>query len=329
MKRLRVIGLVLAIACNPAAGQQNTAIIEYSDMCDASAAAAISADMFIVANDEDNVLRVCRRGEPRLVLAFSLDQFLRPDPDEPEADIEGATRLDDQIYWVTSHGQNKNGKNRPSRHRLFASTVTVRDGKVTLTSVGTAHRDLRADLIAAPQLEKYNLKVAATIAPEDPGGFNIEGLTAAPDGRLLLGFRNPITEKDKALLVPIENPKEVILGKKTKIGMPIEIVLDGRGIRSIEFSQERDLYFIVAGPYGDVGSFALYTWSGRPGNEPEIIEGVDLGTLNVEAIYFAPGDKMHLQAISDDGDRKINGKDCKKVDRKAQSFRAMSLIIPR
>ncbi|MCK1481411.1 DUF3616 domain-containing protein [Bradyrhizobium sp. 193] len=325
MKRLRVIGLILAMTCNTAAGQQNAAIIEYSDMCDASAAAAISADLLIVANDEDNVLRVYRRGQPKVAQAFSLDQFLRPDPDEPEADIEGATRI---IYWITSHGQNKNGKDRPSRHRLFATTVAVQDGKVTLTPVGTAYRDLRSDLIAAPQLGKYDLTVAATIAPEDPGGFNIEGLAATPDDRLLLGFRNPITEKGKALVVPIGNPKEVILGKKAQIGMPIEIVLDGKGIRSIEFNQERNLYFIVAGPYGDVGSFALYTWSGQPEKDPGIVKGVDLGTLSVEAIYFAPGDNMQLHIISDDGGRKINGKDCKKVDPKAQSFRAMSLIIP-
>lgn len=56
MKRLRVIGLVLAITCNTAAGQQNAAIIEHSDICDASAVVAISANMFIVANDEDPVL---------------------------------------------------------------------------------------------------------------------------------------------------------------------------------------------------------------------------------------------------------------------------------
>lgn len=56
MKRLRVTGFVLAITCNTAAGQQNTAIIQYSDVCDASAAAAISAEMFIVASDENKVL---------------------------------------------------------------------------------------------------------------------------------------------------------------------------------------------------------------------------------------------------------------------------------
>ncbi|MBT1510272.1 DUF3616 domain-containing protein [Bradyrhizobium sp. SRL28] len=313
--------------CNTAAGQQNAPINEYSGICDASATAPLSGDMFVVANDEDNVLRVYRFGEPNVVRAFSIDQFLRPDPDEPEADIEGATRIGDQIYWVTSHGQNKNGKDRPSRHRLFATTVAVQDGKVTLTPAGTAYTNLRVDLIAAPQLAKYKLMVAATLAPEEPGGFNIEGLAATADGRLLLGFRNPITD-GKALIVPIENPKEVVMGKKAQIGMPIEIMLDGRGIRSIEFNPERNLYFIAAGPPNDVGTFATYTWSGRPGKDPEIIKGMNLGILNVEAIFFAPGDKTHLHVISDDGGRKIGGTDCKKVDPKAQSFRAMSLIIP-
>ena len=46
----------------------------------------------------------------------------------------------------------------------------------------------------------------------------------------------------------------------------------------------------------------------------------------MEAIFFALGDKTHLHLISDDGGRKIGGKDCKKLDPKAQSFRAMSLM---
>ncbi|MFG3592483.1 DUF3616 domain-containing protein [Bradyrhizobium sp. RDI18] len=315
------------MSCNTTASQQNASINEYSGICDASAAAALSAEMFVVANDEDNLLRVYRFDEPNVVQAFSLDQFLKPDPDEPEADIEGASRIGDQIYWITSHGQSRKGKDRPSRHRLFATTVAIQDGKVTLTPVGTAHTNLRADLIAAPQLAKYNLTVAATLAPEDSGGFNIEGLAAAPDGRLLLGFRNPITD-GKALVVPIENPKEVVMGKKAQIGMPLEIMLNSRGIRSIEFNSERSLYFIVAGPHDEVGSFAPYTWSGRPGQEPEIINGMNLGALNVEATFFAPGDRTHLHVISDDGGHKISGTDCKKVDPKAQSFRTMSLIIP-
>ena len=34
----------------------------------------------------------------------------------PEADIEGATRVQDRVYWITSHGANNDGEVRPSRH---------------------------------------------------------------------------------------------------------------------------------------------------------------------------------------------------------------------
>lgn len=73
MKRLRVIGFVLAITCNAAAGQQNIAIIEYSDACDASAAAAISAEMFIVASDENKVLclKNCMKSRPESAKLWS------------------------------------------------------------------------------------------------------------------------------------------------------------------------------------------------------------------------------------------------------------------
>ena len=219
MTRLGFIGLVLAMSCNTAAGQLNAPINEYLGICDASAAAPLSADMFVVANDEDNVLRVYRFGEPSVVQAFSLDQFLKPDPDEPEADIEGAARIDDQIYWVTSHGQNKDGKDRPSRHRLFATTVAFQDGKVTLTPAGTAYTNLRADLITAPQLAKYKLMVAARSHLKSQVGLTSKVWPQRPMVALLLGFRNPITD-GKALIVPIENPKEVITGKKAQIGMP-------------------------------------------------------------------------------------------------------------
>jgi hypothetical protein len=295
-------------------------------MCDASAAVSLAPDMFVVANDEDNVLRVYRRGEPNAAQTFPLDSFLKPDPEEPETDLEGAARIGDQIYWITSHGQNKKGKDRSSRHRLFATTVAIQDGKVSLTSSGIPYIDLRGDLIKAPQLAKYKLADAAKLAPEEPNGFNIEGLAATPDGRLLVGFRNPIPA-GKALVVPINNPKDVVNGKKAEIGMPIELALEARGIRSMEYSAEHSRYFLAAGPFNDVGSFALYTWSGQPKEDPEIVKGVDFGELSPEAIFFDSGNKTSLHTLSDDGDRKIEKKDCKKIDNKDQRFRAMTVTL--
>jgi hypothetical protein len=326
MKHLPIIALVLLAPCGTAASQQKAPIVEYFGMCDASAAVSLSAEMFVVASDEDNVLRVYRRGKPDVVQTVPLDSFLKPDPDEPEADIEGAARIDDQIYWITSHGQNKKGKDRSSRHRLFATTVAVQDGKVSLTPSGSPYTDLRSDLIKAPQLAKYKLNDAATLAPEEPNGFNIEGLAATPDGRLLIGFRNPIRE-GKALVVPINNPKEVVNGKKPEIGMPVDLALKARGIRSMEYSPERERYLVVAGPFNDEGSFALYMWSEQSKEDPKIVKGVDFGQLNPEAIFFDAGDKTRLHILSDDGGRKIKNKDCKKIDSKEQRFRATTLTL--
>jgi Protein of unknown function (DUF3616) len=324
MKKLTVTTLALAAWCGTAAAQQ--APLEYSGICDASAAVAVGQDMFIVASDEDNVLRLYRRGEPNVKQSFPLDSLLKPDPENPEADLEGAARIGEDVYWIGSHGQNKNGKDRPSRLRLFATRVTVQDGKVALRPVGMPYTSLRDDLIAAPQLAKYDLSAAANSAPEAPGGFNIEGLAATPDDRLLVGFRNPIT-RGMALLVPIENPKEIVEGKMAKIGMPIELPLEGRGIRSIEFSQERNGYVLIAGPHDDTGTFALYTWSGQPGEQPEMLTNVNLGSLSPEAVLFEPGDKASVQVFSDDGGRKMGQSDCKDVDPQAQRFRGMSLTI--
>ena len=116
--------------------QQNIGIIEYPGMCDPSAAVAISDTLFIVASDEDNVLRVYSRENPGTPQEFDLSSFLRPDKDHPEVDIEGATRIDNRIFWIGSHGRSKGGKRRPSRHRLFATTVTIVDDEVRVKPVG-------------------------------------------------------------------------------------------------------------------------------------------------------------------------------------------------
>ncbi|GAI56453.1 unnamed protein product, partial [marine sediment metagenome] len=101
-------------------------VLIYYGMSDASAAVAVSEKMFAVADDEDNVLRVYKTTPPSLpVFSYDLTSFLGIEPGHPEADIEGATMLDDTIYWITSHGRNTDGKMRPNRYRFFAVKVKV------------------------------------------------------------------------------------------------------------------------------------------------------------------------------------------------------------
>src|SRR4030088_2007076 len=78
---------------------QRFAVVEYPGMCDPSAAQAISDSLFIVASDEDNVLRVYARDNPGAPQRFDLNSFLKPDEDHPEADIEGVTQIGELIFW--------------------------------------------------------------------------------------------------------------------------------------------------------------------------------------------------------------------------------------
>lgn len=323
-----IAAILLAASCGPAGAQAGPSIVEYSGMCDASAAVALDKDIFIVASDEDNVLRVYRRGESAATQSVPLDAYLEVgDPKHPEADLEGAARIGDTIYWISSHGQNKDGKERPNRHRLFATTIAIESGTIKITPSGKPYRKLRSDLIAAPQLAKFKLDAAAARAPESKDGLNIEGLAAAPDGRLMVGFRNPL-RKGKALIVAIDNPQEVVQGQPARIGAAAKLDLDHRGIRSIEWNEARSRYLIVAGPYNDDGTFALYAWSGKPGDAAAKVRGIDFRKFNPEAMFIESGDSTRVHILSDDGGLKIDGKDCKKIAPDRRHFRGTTLSLP-
>ena len=134
----------------------------YFGMCDASAAAPLGTRGFIVANDEDNVLRAFSRQQGGTAKTeLDLNEFLRPDPKNPETDIEGATWLDKRIFWITSHGRNKDAELRMSRHRLFATEfVRGKDGQTTVRGSGKAYRFLLDDLLLSTKFRKYKLAKA-------------------------------------------------------------------------------------------------------------------------------------------------------------------------
>src|SRR5262245_11743854 len=125
---LGAIVVAASWACEP--GSRPSAPLTYFGMCDASAAVALGATLFIVANDEDNVIRVYRRQPAAMpVSSFDLTAFLRVNRKQGESDLEGAARIRDRIYWIASHGRNAKGEASPNRQRFFATTVGV-DGEV-------------------------------------------------------------------------------------------------------------------------------------------------------------------------------------------------------
>lgn len=287
--------------------------------CDASAGVAVSSNLFLVANDEDNLLRVYRRDQSGPAMqGFATGEFLHVDPQRPESDIEGAARVGDRIYWITSHGRNRQGEARESRQRFFATTAKVNEqGRVELRTVGRPYARLLNDLIADARLAKFRLGAAALLAPKEPGGLNIEGLCATPEGELLIGFRNPIPG-DRALIVPLKNPGELLEGRPARFGDPVLLDLGGRGVRDLALVGGR--YLIIGGSFEGRGKFHLYSWAGGTNAAQKISEAKFKGA-NPEALLSYPGTPDgEFQIVSDDGTRQIAGEDCKLIKDPARKW---------
>ena len=324
---LAALAATVAVGMAPGLGWGRTAppVSRYSGLCDASAAVFVAPSRFVVANDEDNTLRIYQTGTPEPQPGeVDLEPFLGIQGDKREADLEGATRIDGRIYWIGSHGASAKGKERPNRHRLFATDLASGPTGIELRPVGVPFRDL-IPALAGVAVVGFDPVAAGREAPESPGGLNIEGLTRTPDGKLLIGLRNPIPH-GMALLVPLDNPAGLVEGREPPaLGPPIPLDLGGLGVRSMEYSDALGEYLIVAGTFDDSGRFALYRWSGRPSDRPVAIPEVDLQGLRPEALAVAPGENRIL-LLSDDGSLPVGGTPCKDlINPRDRSFRATTL----
>jgi len=317
----KVVFSILVYCAVPAIGAANTEsareILTYYGASDASAAVSVSEDTFVVADDENNVLRFYKTNQAGLpVFSYDLTEFLDIEPEHPEADIEGATMVGDRIYWITSHGRNRDGKIRPNRYRFFATKLAVQNQDITIRPVGTPCKTFIHRLIKTPAVRDLGLDRATRfdainlkkLAPKKEG-LNIEGLCASPDGKIMyIGFRNPRPVNRKtgfaeALLIPLNNAKQVIEGSQKPIfGEPILWDLKGCGIRSMEYSHFHKAYFIIAGPHNEESIFALYRWSGEKGTPPSLVQQIDTDkyNLNPEALVTFKNSAGFL-ILSDDG----------------------------
>nr|WP_316643483.1 DUF3616 domain-containing protein [uncultured Roseateles sp.] len=317
MRALHLVNRLCCLLALTVAVQVQASTEVYRGLCDASAAEALDAQHFVVASDESNVLSIYQRGRPEAVATVPLADFL--DSGDKESDIEGAAMVGTRIYWISSHGRNKNAKERPERYRFFATDIDAAKRPPGLKPVAKPYKKLLDDLIAADSLKAFKLAAAAKLAPEAPGGLNIEGLAALPDGRLLIGFRNPIPN-GKALLVPLENPAELLEGKAARFGEPVLLALRNRGVRSIE--RVGNEFLIVAGPTADKGTFSLYHWSGKAGDAPKLAQGLDFADLRPEALFDIGGGQV--QILSDDGGIETGGVACKDIKKPAElAFRSI------
>jgi hypothetical protein len=305
--------------------------VSYHGMCDASAGVAVGKGLFAVGNDEDNTLRVYRAGTGTgteggsPVTSTDLSTFLRVETKFPESDLEGAAWLGRHVFWITSHGRNREGKYRESRHRFFATTVEETGDTVRLAPTGVPYRRLLRDLTHDGRFAQFHLSEASKLPPKHPAALNIEGLCATPEGSLLIGFRNPIPF-GRALLVPLLNPEHVILGLPAQLGSPILLNLGGQGIRDLGYWSGK--YVIVAGSADAEGVSRLFLWEGL-GKEPSLLAGVDFRDFNPEALVIYPENTRAFQVLSDDGTKLFGDVECKKLTNpKDRRFRSVWVTPP-
>jgi len=284
---------------------------------------AISSNLFLVADDEDNSLRLYSRdrgGPP--IREFDFNAFLEVQGKSPEADLEAGARIGNRAFWIGSHGRNKNGKERSNRCRFFATDISVVNGEVQLTPVGKPYKNLLDDLILDPNFEPFHFADAARLTPKAPDAFNIEGLAATPEGQLLIGFRNPIPQ-GKALLIPLLNPNAVIEGKTACFGPAILLNLGGLGIRDIAFY--KGTYIISAGSFHNGGPCCFYLWSGA-GTQPRRLSVAGLKNYNPEALIIYPNRGLNeIQILNDDGKRVVNGVSNLDLPMRSRTFRSFWL----
>jgi len=302
-------------------------LTEYYGTCEASAAVAVGRSHFLVADDQDSVIRLYARNNPKPIMEqdFSTDLGISPeetDPKKRKTDIEAAAAIGTRVYWLTSHaGTWETGR------RFFATDIVAQGADSKLKFVGV-YKDLRRDLNESELANAYALKNDNANDPAKPGGVNIEGLAATPDGKLLIGFRNPIPE-NKALIVRFDNPEEVLAHQNAnppaiaKFGKAYLVDLDGLGIRSLE--RLGTSYLIVAGSYLDCPCLSVRLWSGVDGQKPRIVPLPLLADtardFRPEAMFVIPRSNR-VQLLSDDGDVPRLRKTCKgdPAKRRLRSF---------
>ena len=307
MKLVLVIILSACAAVSAAEFSLSTTRVLFEGALDGSAGVDVGGGFFVSATDENNKLRLyeIKGGPPRKMLDVGVDAAVKRAlglKKVKECDFEGAAKMGDLIFWIGSHGRDKDAKKKKERQVLLATKLTGAGKHAKLEIAGKVYTQLIDDFLKSPALAPFDLAKAATLRPNDEGGLNIESL-AADHGKLWIGFRNPKSGNKDALLVPLLNPQKMISrGARAKLGDPLLLNLNGLGVR--DMVAWNDGFLIIAGDFvdrfePDAKPSRVFWW--QPGTDPKDV-GVDFHDLNPEAIVIMrDGDNARILILSDDG----------------------------
>jgi len=222
---------------NPESPDFNLGERYHSGTSDASAAIAVGDGLMLVADDEDQVLRLYERDSDGAPLAeINLNEALGLN-DTQEVDLEAVAVHEGIHYWLGSHESSQ-------RSMLFATNVSGENADNLSIDVTGQFTDLASQLSAWDANNGHGLGDNALSLSL---GINVEGATFIGD-TLYLGLRAPLGN-GFAQLVPVENAIELVAGTASEaaFGDPVRLDLDGRAVRSIEPAGDEG-YLILAGP---------------------------------------------------------------------------------
>lgn len=326
LARTMVLGWAATLGLSGLCHAESSATVPASDMlrfeqmCDASAVVLGRDGNLLVAEDAGNRLMLFAKAGGAPLARFDLGRHVKAVKAHggSHVSLEGAARVGDLIYFVTSHARTRRGNLRPTFHRFFALQTRSSGTDEQVRPFARSYMMLARDMENDAKLGLGEaLQLAELQRPElAPGraGFDIQGLAAARDGRgLLVALQNPLRD-GKALIVPFENPDRVISGVETaSFGKLIALDLGGRGIASLEWVPGQHAYFVLAaarrGAQPDDPSASatkLYRWSGDAEAAPVFVQDVGAGDLRPQAMA-ASHDGRRLVVLSDDGERLYEG----------------------
>jgi Bacterial Ig-like domain (group 3) len=304
-------------------GPQGSGLRYYSGAGNASAAVDVGGGYAVVADDENDVLRLydlSESGPPVQTFDFTGQLPFGTS----EVDVEAAARVGNVIYWEGSMSTGSSGDLEPARSTVFATSVSGTGANTTLTYLGS-YTGLLGDLIAWDQSNGNALGLAASAAAgvggHEADALNVEGLefAAGSSSTAYLAFRAPLeptTNRHLAMLIPVTNFADLATNGNpgtthATFGSPIFFDLGGLGIRDIRENADGQ-YLIVAGTADDSNSgFVLYTWDGNPAHAPrqtptvlpQLPSADNLGAW--ETIVSTPDPLVSgapVQLLQDDGD---------------------------
>lgn len=172
-------------------------------------------------------------------------------------DLEGITTDGAYFYVVGSQSKPKGG----DLVGLARFKFDAANQRVTSTETAAGLKKFLADnVIELRGMENTKYR---------DGGINVEGIAWDPrNGRLLLGLRSPVVD-GQALVVPLKmrDPKAALsIGNLEVEGnKAIRLPLNGAGIRSIEYDESRQAFYVItgAGPNSEKMDFKFWEWSGN------------------------------------------------------------------